>query len=103
MPKRVEGKTSIRFDLEGEELERFEILKRHYSISSNKDLVSFLLKREYDQISQKRGEEAFKGFIEFFNRRPDLLKKLGYNSAGQLLEETIREDATPAERVVRSG
>lgn len=92
MGRRREDKSGVRLEFEGEELQRLNELKRHYSISSNKDLVSMLLKKEYDQvIVVKRGEDSFKAFTDFFRKRPDLLKKMGFQSPGQLLVELIKE------------
>ncbi|MBM3897297.1 MAG: hypothetical protein FJ358_02065 [Thaumarchaeota archaeon] len=54
-----------------------------------------------EELATRQRRKAFEGFMGFFNRRPDLLKKMGFQSSGQLLEELIR-DYTKAEKPVSS-
>jgi len=43
-------KLSIRVDLEGELLEKFNFLRKHYSIFTATDLVRFLISQEYRRV-----------------------------------------------------
>ena len=43
-------KLSIRIDLEGELLEKFNFLRKHYSIFTATDLVRFLISQEYRRL-----------------------------------------------------
>lgn len=75
-------------------------LKRE-GIFSVPQLIHHAVARYVEGLEEKQGRKAFEKFTEFFNGRPDLLKKMGFQSSGQLLEELIK-DYTKGEKPVRS-
>lgn len=90
MPKRTEGKYSVRMDFEGADLDMFKALQTHYGISTGTDLISMLLKREYDGL---KGRPRF----EHVNMYDDHVKILDreLEGRGRLVSVYFKRDKAP--------
>ena len=91
MPKKVEGRTNVRLEFAGEDLDRFEALKKHYGIDANSALITMLLKREYDQVFVKKPR------FEHVNVYNDHVKILDreLEKSGRIVSVYFKRDRAP--------
>jgi len=62
-------------------------------LDSKKDVVNMAL-LEFLERHVQPGEESYQHLIEFFEKNPALLKKMGFDSVGQLVEQVLKETAS---------
>lgn len=77
----------MRMDFEGKDLDMFKALQTHYGISTGTDLISMLLKREYDFL---QGKPRF----EHINMYEDHVKILDreLEKSGRIVSVYFRKD-----------
>ncbi len=93
MPK--PGQKSITVPDETNEYLR-EVFARHEKqlkregIRSIPQLVHKAVSHYAGELGNEEGEDSYRSLVEFFEKNPDLLKRLGFQSAGQLIEAALR-------------
>ena len=68
-------------------------------LESKKAVVNIAVSEFLDKYERFTGEEQYKNLVRWFERNPQLLKKMGFKSTGQLIESALKVTERPSEQV----
>jgi hypothetical protein len=68
-------------------------------LESKKAVVNIAVSEFLDKYERLTGEEQYKNLVKWFERNPQLLKKMGFKSTGQLIESALTVTERQAEQV----
>lgn len=95
MPKKQRGEESVVRVSKGIDESIEEFLKtpqsRRLGLDSKKEVVNMAVLEFLAKQEVKLAEAQYKQLIEFFNKNPELLKNMGFDSVGQLVQRMLRE------------
>lgn len=77
MTKENKDSISIRLDIEGKEYQEFKFLQDYYGINTAKDLVTFMLAREFRELQEKSIDELIKQRDELLEKEKKYREKFG--------------------------
>lgn len=74
---------------------------KELGLDSLKDVMDRAVVEFIQRHAPREGEESYKRLVNYFEKNPELLEKLGFESTGQLVEAAIKQ-TNVSERAVEA-